>query len=230
MIDDALDHADPSTETGEHEAIWEEASIMERAIGEAERARSTRHAAYDLPTITPLAEFADYQSARTKRAELATAASAIGAELAATQTAIARGFAALREDETTRQARDLIAGRSSEAFQGFEELRVRVARLTQQSVAYGEAVRMQDEIVATIRSERSIDAAEAMQGAHKSAVAAIAEAIAQLRVAFDREEAARLAVKRAGYDARLPSFVQYGLLGTGSQLDRIEEQARHYGR
>lgn len=194
------------------------------------RDQKTRWATYGLPAITPLTSFADFAAAATKRRDLAVARTACEKDLRKAVTAIARGMAGRNDDETERQARDILDGRPEEAFEGFEELRSQVARLTQRVKSYGQAIRMQDEAVATIRSERSIDAAEAMASAHRAAVAAIADAITQLREAFDREDAARTLVTDAGYDARLPVFAAGPLMRPGNQLDNIERQAREYIR
>lgn len=189
-----------------------------------------RWATYRLPNVTPLASFADYAAAAKKRADIAIARSEHEKELSKAITAITRGFAARQDDETERHAQAILAGRGNEAFEGFEELKSQQARLSQHVKAYASALRGQDEIVATIRSERSIDAAETMSPAHHEAVTAIATAIAQLREAFDREEAARTLVTNAGYDARLPSFASGTTMRPGGQLDEIERRAREYVR
>lgn len=206
------------------------APLFVRALMRTDRDKRTRWAAYGLPPVPPLTSFPDYTAAADKRRDIALARTASEKELRKAITAISRGMAALRDDETDRQARDIIAGRSEEAFEGFEELKAQVARLTQRVKAYNEALRMQDEAVATIRSERSIDAAEVVAPAHREAVAGIADAIAQLRTALDREEAARAVATQAGYDGRLPNFAVHGIFGQSSQLDDTERRAREYVR
>lgn len=201
-----------------------------RAMARSARDTSTRWATYRLPTITPLASFSDYATEAAKRHDLAVDRTKHEKELTKAITAIARGMAARQDDETTRQADAILEGRPDEAFEGFEELKSQVARLTQKVKAYSQAVTRQDEVVATIRSDRSLDAAEMMAPAHQAAVLAIADAIASLREAFDREEAARASVTQAGYDARLPSFACAGIFGQNGRLDDVELRARDYVR
>jgi len=201
-----------------------------RSMARAARATIGRWATYRLPTVTPLANFADYAAAAEKRRLLAVDRTASEKELNKAVTAITRGMAARQDDETDRHAQAILDGRAAEAFEGFEELKSQVARLSQRVKAYAKALRMQDETVATIRSERSIDAAETMAPAHRDAVTAIAVAIAQLREAFDKEEAARTLVTNAGYDARLPSFAPGNSMRVGGPLDEIERRAREYVR
>lgn len=206
-------------------------SLLVRDMAQADRQRQAGLAAYKLPTITPLSSFADYAAAAAKRYELATTLSATHRELQETVTAISRGFAANRDSETDRQAKDLLAGKPEEAFDGFEELNSQRARLHQRAKAYNRAVAMQDEIIAGIRSDRSIDAAEVMSEAHRDAVAGIADAIARLREACHREQAARTAVVAGGYDDRLPHMgLMSHLLGPVGQLDAAESRAREYLR
>lgn len=204
--------------------------LFVRAMARAAHDTKTRWETYGLPTVTPLAQFADYAEAAKKRRELAIERTAVGKELEETITAITRGMVARNDDETDRQARAILAGQLEEAFEGFEELRGKQARLTERLKSYAKAVAMQDEVVATIRSERSIDAAEVMAQAHRAAVVAIGDAIAQLREAFDREEAARTRVTQAGYDARLPVFAPGNAMRPGGQLDEIQRRAREYAR
>lgn len=206
------------------------APLFVRALMRADPDKKKRWAAYGLPPLPPLTSFPDYTVAAAKRRDIALARTASEEELRKAITAISRGMAALRDDETDQQARDIIAGRPEEAFDGFEELKAQVARLTQRVKAYNEALRMQDEAVATIRSERSIDAAEVLAPAHREAVAAVADAIAQLRTALDREEAMRAVATQEGYDGRLPNFAVHGIFGLSSQLDDTERRAREYVR
>lgn len=192
--------------------------------------RKARWETYDLPSVTPISTFADYAAAIAWRSSLAQARANDLLELSKATTAISRGFAARQDDETERKVQAVMAGRPNEAFDGFEELNGKVARLRDSTTIQSIAVSRQDETIATIRSERSIDAAEAMAPAHRDAVAAIVAAIAQLRVAFDREEAARSKVKDAGYDDRLTNFGSGNLLRVGSQLNEIERRAVEYSR
>jgi hypothetical protein len=208
----------------------ESESLMERAMARAARDIKTRWSSYDLPTVTPLSSFADFSAAAAKRREVAIERSACEKELSKAVTAIARGMAARRDEETDRQARDILDGRPEEAFVGFEELRTQVARLTQRQKAYCEALRIQDEHLATIRSERSIDAAASMSAVHRDAAGAIAEAVSQLRIALDREEAIRVSVTQAGYDARLPNFAMPNLFGNNGRFDELERLTREYAR
>jgi len=208
----------------------DDAPILARALMRTDRDKKVRWAAYGLPPVPPLTSFADYTAAADKRRDLALARTASEKDLRQAVTAIARGMAALRDDDTERQAQDILAGRPEEAFEGFEELKAQVARLTQRVKAYAHALRMQDEVVATIRSERSIDAADLIAPVHHESVAEIADAIAQLRNAFDREEAVRAVATQAGYDNRLPSFAEYGIFNGSSQLNDTERRAREYVR
>ncbi|WP_156363608.1 hypothetical protein [Sphingomonas sp. Leaf357] len=211
---------------------WEDADEpwTLRALKRGERETLLRWSKYRLPNVTPLASFADYAAAAEKRADIARARSVSETELRKAVTEIARGIAARQEDQTAKQAQAILDGRANEAFEGFEELKSQQARLSQQLKVYGVALRTQEGVVAEIRSERSIDAADAMRPAHQAAVADIAVAVAQLREAFDREEAARTLVTKAGYDARLPSFSPGTAMRQGGQLDEIERRAREYTR
>jgi hypothetical protein len=206
-----------------------EEPLFVRSMRRVARETVARWATYRLPNVTPLASFADYAAAANKRREIAIERSANEKELSATVTAITRGFVAREEDETERHAQAILDGRANEAFEGFEELKSQQARLTRQLKAYVVAIRTQDEAIAAIRSERSIDAAETMVPAHRDAVTAIASAIRQLREAFDREEATRTLVTNAGYDSRLPSFGS-GAIMQGGHLEDIERRAHEYIR
>ncbi len=210
--------------------LVDDTPLFVRVIVNGARDTKTRWAAYDLPPVTPLDAFADYVEAATKRREIALENSKCVKDLDKAVTAIARGFAAIRDEETSRQADDILAGRKEEAFQGFEELRAQQARLTQRLKAYGEALRRQDEVVAAIKSERSIDAAEIMAPTHRDAVKAISDALVQLRLALDREEAVRAAVVDEGYDARLPSFSCGGIFGLNGRLEELDRLSREYVR
>lgn len=204
-----------------------ESRVERSRVSRAQELRA-RWATYRLPVVTPLPSFADFAAAAKKRADLAIERSVCEKDLSKAVTAISRGMAARRDEETDRQAIEILAGRTDEAFEGFEDLKAQVARLTQRGKAYAKALNMQDEVVATIRSERSIDASEAMASSHRDAVSAIADAIGQLRTAFDREDACRTLVREAGYDDRLPNFAPGAVLRPGAALDELERRAREY--
>ena len=209
----------------------EYADCAQASIDRARAERRQRWASYNLPAVTPLASFADYTAAAEKRRHLALDRTADAEELERANTAFARGMAARHDDETERQVQAVMAGRPDEAFEGFEELRAQITRLRQNVKVKAIAVGRQDEVIATIRSERSIDANETMIPAHRDAVAAIVAAITQLREAFDREEAVRSHVRDAGYENRLPQFgPSDGILRPGGEFGIIEHRAREYLR
>ncbi|WP_156359846.1 hypothetical protein [Sphingomonas sp. Leaf10] len=204
--------------------------ILTRAIVREGQQMAARWATYQLPAITPLASFADYADASAKRRAIALERTDIEKELNKAVTSIAVGMAGRQDDETERQARAILEGRPHEAFEGFEELNSQVARLRQKLKGYAQALRRQDEVVADIKSERSIDAAAAMEAAHRDAVRSIAAAIGLLREAFDREEACRTLVTQAGYDDRLPNFAGGRLIRGNEMVADIERRATEYGK
>lgn len=220
---------EPTTPIG-NDASDADAPLFLKAILRDNDRKAARWATYQLPALTPLASFADYADASAKRRKIALERTAIEKELNKAVTSIAVGMAGRQDDETERQASAILDGRPDEAFEGFEELNSQVARLRQQLKGYAQALRLQDEVVAGIKSERSIDAAASMESAHRDAVRSIAVAIGQLREAFDREEACRTIVAQAGYDDRLPQIAPGRLFRPGEQLDDIERRASEYAR
>ena len=156
--------------------------------------------------ITPLAGHADYAELAAKHLDIANRRSKIERDVQSARTELARGMVAFQNSGIEDAAQAIIDGRDGEAFQGFEELRARAARLQEETKAYQEALRIVKGQMDAIAAERSIDAAEAAAPHHRKAVAEIADACAMLIRALSNESMIRDMVTAAGYDARLPIF------------------------
>lgn len=204
--------------------------IFVRAIVQEGQRTAARWARYDLPAVTPLTSFPDFAEASAKRAKIAVKRTEVFNELNAAITAYSAGWSTHQDEQTERQANAILNERSDEAFEGLDELNARIAKLRQKLAGYVRALQIQDEVVASIKSERSIDAAAAMEAAHRDAVRSIATAIAMLREAFDREEACRTQVVQGGYDGRLPSFAAGRILRGNEEVHDIERRAIEYGK
>ena len=157
-----------------------------------------------------------------KHREIATRKSELDRELSATDTAIARGLVSHRQRQVEQQAKAIIDGNAGEAFHGFEELRARQARLSDEARAYGEAIRMLRAQMDEIRAERSIDAVEIAAPHHRRAIAKLADSCAALLSALREEEMIRGMVISEGYDARLPDF------NVATPAPQLEQLAREY--
>lgn len=156
--------------------------------------------------ITPLTGHADYAELAAKHLDIANRRAKIDRDAQSARTELARGMVAFQNSAVEDAAQAIIDGREGEAFQGFEELRARAARLQEESKAYQEALRIVKGQMDAIAAERSIDAAEAAAPHHRKVVAEIADACAMLVRALSEESMIRDLVTAAGYDARLPIF------------------------
>jgi hypothetical protein len=174
--------------------------------------------------LVPLAEHSDYAELAAKHLRIGTRRAELSRELSETITSIARGMSAYNKHRIERQAQAIIEGVETEAFQGFEELRTRQARLESEVRSHVKAQGQVWSEMETMRSERSIDAAEAVRPAHMSIAAVIADACATVQEALRLEVAIRDAAKDAGYDDRLRN-----LQGIAS-LAELESRARECAR
>lgn len=173
--------------------------------------------------IVPLAQQEDYAKLAAKHLDIGTRRAKLDREQTDTVTAIARGMASFNKNRIEHQAQSIIDG-SVEAFQGFEEMKSRSARLESEVKAHSQALRMLRDQMESIKSDRSIDATEAARPAHNLAVADISEACAMLLKALRDEALIREIVTDAGYDNRLPAF--QGI----KDIAELQSRARDYAR
>ncbi|WP_271299649.1 hypothetical protein [Sphingomonas sp. CV7422] len=174
--------------------------------------------------LVPLAEHPDYAELAVKHLRIGTRRAELSRELSETITSIARGMSAYNKHRIDRQAQAIIDGVEADPFQGFEELRSRQTRLENEVRSH---VRAQAQVwsdMETMRSERSIDAAEAVRPAHMSIASVIADACATLQEALRLETAIHDVAKDAGYDDRLRNL--QGI----ANLAELESRARECAR
>lgn len=197
----------PSQREADRMTAQEHAST--RRMYEYERAARQRKANCDRAIkqfgieLAPLGEHEDYAKLAATHLRIGTRQAELDRELVETNTSLARGMSAYNKNQVEHQAQAVIDGDESGAFQGFEELRSRQARLESELRSHAEALGTIRAKMLAMRSERSIDAAEAVRPAHRSVAAAIAEACVTLREALQMETAIHDILKEAGFDDRL---------------------------
>jgi hypothetical protein len=175
-------------------------------------------------TIEPLAHHDDYAKLAAKHLEIGTRMAKLDQEQNDTVTAIARGMASFNKNKIEHQAQSIIDGATEEAFQGFEEMKSRSARLESEVKAHSQALGMLRAQMDSIKADRSIDVTEAVRAAHTRAVTSISEACATLLKALRDEALIREIVTHAGYDNRLPGFQSI------NDIAELEIRARNYAR
>ena len=174
--------------------------------------------------LTPLEQHDDFAELAAKHLRIGTRLSALDRELRETITSIARGMSAFNKHKIEHQAQAIIDGVDAEAFQGFEEMKSRSVRLDSEVKSHARALGQVRAEMEAIRSERSIDAAEAVRPIHAKVVGVIADACATLQKALRDEALIREIVTDAGFDSRLPTF--QGI----KDIAELESRAREYAR
>jgi hypothetical protein len=174
--------------------------------------------------VVPLVEHEDYAVLAAKHLRIGTRRAELDRELRETITALARGMAAYNKHRVEHQAQAVIDGVDGNTFQGFEEMRSRQVRLENEVSIHSQALRQLWPEMETIKSERSIDAAESARPAHTKVVGVIADACATLLKALRDEALIREVVTDAGFDSRLPIF--QGI----KDIAELESRAREYAQ
>jgi len=174
--------------------------------------------------LVPLQEHQDYAKLAADHLRIGTQRAQLEKELRETVTALARGMAAYNKQNIDKQVQAIIDGVEDRAAHGFEEMKARQVRLEDEVRRYGRAqvkVRTEMEV---LRSERSIDAADAVRQAHRAICGMISDACAALQKSLRDHARLQDIVTDAGYDHRLPE-----LKGI-SDLAELESRARGCAR
>lgn len=174
--------------------------------------------------LVPLAKYPEYAEFAAKHLRLRTRRAELSRELSETITSIARGTASYNKHRLERLTQKIIDGADTDVFEGFEELRARQVRLENEVRSHFKAQGQVWSEIETMRSERSIDAAEAVRPVHMSIVAVIADACATLQEAPRSETAIHDVLKDAGYDNRLRNLQEI------DSLAELESRARECAR
>lgn len=174
--------------------------------------------------LDPLSDAEDYAELAAKHLSVGTRMAELDEELREANLELARGISAFNKNKIERRAQDIIDGVADDASRGFEEMRARSARLESELSSHVHAKGLLWSKMQAMRSERSIDAVEAVRPAHRRVVTTIAEACERLLAAIRDEQHMREIVTNAGFDNRLPAFQ------STADLVELELRARAYVR
>lgn len=149
-----------------------------------------------------------YAEACKKRSLLKKKRNELDSRIGALRTAIAVAVSPLDREEFNTQVAQALASKdgSFERTLDIASARLELSQLEVDIKVVGAAYARQSEIVSEIRAEISQVARKQITSEHQRAVAAIGQAMDDLREAALREKAVHRKLSQAGYEDQLPSF------------------------
>lgn len=154
--------------------------------------------------LKPIIKNADYARESEKLTRLRREAADRESRLRATETEIHRILTSTEGDDEAAVA--LLRDGNVPEIVGVETLTARAADLRRELVAYRKAMTIQKGVMAQLRAELSVTAAEVVAPAHRAAGMKALAAMAALREALAEEKGIRADMVSSGFDDRLPSL------------------------